>query len=159
MEWIIGIIGVSFIAFILLLLSDGGSPIQPGEWGGPSETPMPIEENGLLPIYYDKQGNDYKTELEKADSASSLEESITKYHNLRKHHSAIVELNLAKLSLDKLARDGSLLSPSEYQKSRAYILKAISDAEGHIKSDKEKKVYRYPRNIGEYVKYVRDRLG
>jgi hypothetical protein len=155
MNWVIVLLGILFVFFALLLLfgSEGGKPLQPGARRG--RLRKPIHSDTFLPASYDSRcGAQLRDEIARAGRLS-LEGWIRFYQKARhQFNSAIVELNLAKLSLDKLDRDRIHMSHQEYQVARGFIETTLDRADRLIDENSDD----YPPNISSYSINLRNRL-
>jgi hypothetical protein len=155
MSWIFVIAGLLFVAFALLLMfgSEGGIPQQPGARRGRMEKPIRLDR--LLPPSYDSRlGTELQVEIARARGLSATDR-IRVYQEARtRFDSAVLELDIAKLALDKLHRDRAQMGHQEYQNTRSFIETTLNRADRLIDMHSDD----YPPDIKSYSRNLRKRL-
>jgi hypothetical protein len=152
---LVGGVSTTVILWILLAYTSGFDGVPPGNATGPDE--RPCDPSKLLPIQYDEKiGQRLQTEHEQVLNklCISLREARQLCHAMREHNSAIIELNVAKITLDETAGIEHI-GEEELEERRRYIEDAFRRAEWFIRSDAK----RYPACIGDYLRTLQTRLG
>jgi len=154
MNWLIPFVGAASATVVFILLFHNN-----GYQGMPGNEGTQIDFGQPLPIqHYDFQvGKKWKSKSDAMFRAlkKSLEDARRICEEMRSANSAVVELNLAKLTLDLVERHGSSLNSGQTQKLLNYVRNALDRAGWFIKHHGQK---RYVEGIHEYLRYQERRL-